>query len=189
VTFEEFEREFYEDLYGRVVAVRLAEGSYHLDFECDHWREQRRIGFTISRVEVVESTVSVGCVDEIHQSSDHPLLWEWCQPYDSLFFSSPTSNPFELLGRLYDVHHRTFDDYRTPSRYFQTNAELLRTACGKLASGPRSAVALYHEVAEPLMRCSLVPGPERTTSYETIFFNESYVICRSFHITNVAELG
>lgn len=189
MTFEELQTELYEDLNGRIVAIRLTEDAFHFDFECDYWREKRPVSASIACLGVVESTVSVGHIDGIAQDDGHAILWDACEPHDSIFFSSPASNPFELLGRLYDVHHRMFEGYRLPSLYFQTNAEILGAVSGELASAPRSAIAAYHEVAKSLLRCSIVRGPERSCDLHAIFFDEAYVICREFTFTDTSKFA
>src|SRR5688572_20134425 len=132
MTFDELEENYYEDLNGCITSVRLVESVFHFDFEFDHWSAERhRVFATISCSNVAESTVSVGYLGGIARSNDDPLLWDRNEPHDFLFFSSVPSNPFELLGRLYNVHHRMFHGYREPSRYLQTNADVLQKGVGQ----------------------------------------------------------
>jgi hypothetical protein len=184
MTFADLTENFYEDLNGRITCIRLVDEVFHFDFEFDHWSPERgRMCATLSCRDVVESTVSAGYLGGIAECDDDPLLWHHCESRDYLFFSSAASNPFEVLGRLYDVHYRLFGSYREPSEYFQTDPEKLQKSLGQLASGPRSAIAAYHMAAAPFMRCTIVPARERSAELRLVYFDDAYLICGSFEFT------
>jgi hypothetical protein len=178
MTLEELETEFYEDLNGRVTAVRLAAESFEIDFECDHWREERRVAATIVCSDVRESTVSAGYIGGIERFRDHPLLWTHIQPHACLYFSSVPANPFELLGRLHVTHHELFEHWRPARDYLYASPEVLAGGYGQLAQGPLAAVQAYERAAMPFVRCSLVTFEPGDTDWQLVLFDESFIICR-----------
>jgi hypothetical protein len=177
MTLEELEAEFYEDLEGRITAVRLIDDASQIDFECNHWREESRIAASIICHGVVESTVTAGDIGLIERPADHPLLWEYNEAHANLYFSSAPPNPFELLGRLYTVHEKLFKGWRLPSAYIHASADVLSGGHGQLAHGPVRAITAYKDVVEPLVQYSVVSTYTPKENRQLVLFDDSFIIC------------
>ena len=178
MTLDELASELWEHLNGRITAVRLGAESFDIDFECEHWREERRVVVTLICSGVIESTVSPGPVEGIERPSDHPLLWTHTQPGACLYFGSAPANALELLGRLHVVHGQLFEGWRPAHDYIHASPETLTGRHGQLAEGPLAAVQAYERIAAPFVRCSMVTFDARDTHRQLVLFDDSFIICR-----------
>jgi len=190
MNFDELEDEFYEDLNGAITAVSRAGDDLLIAFECDHWHDySSRLAVTICCSGLVESTVTPSSTGLLSRADDHPLLWQHTERHANLYFSSPPSNEFELLGHLYAAHTKLFSDWRSPSEHIHATPDILRAGYGLLADGPTRAVAAYRDAAAGFLRCSVVPTYTPSAGNLLLLFDECFVICRHVSIPQSTGIG
>jgi hypothetical protein len=193
ITFDELSQAVYEDLEGEVLSVTKDGQALRIIFECDDWRNHKgRSRFELLCDGVAESTATPSQSGTVHLSEEDPLLWQHNEENVSLFFSSAPSEPFELLGRLYDAHVRLFGGWSqwSASRefrdYWHADADLLRAGNGRLAEGPKCVIDEYVKVIGNRLRYSIVHGYTPSQAHRVLLFSECYVVCRSVAVTECA---
>ncbi len=183
MTFDELSESVYEDLNGHILTVTSDGETYCVIFECDDWRDNdRRRRFELVFEDVPEATATPSACGCFHIADEHPLLWRHNDESVSMFFSSASSEPFALLGRLHEAHTALFGGWRELSDYWQAGSELLRAGYGRLADGPRRAIEEYARVVGDTLRHSIVHGHTPRGGYRVVLFDECYVVCRGVSV-------
>lgn len=189
ISFEEFSDAVYEDLSGRITTVTSDQKGYHVWFECDDWEgNDRRRRFELVFQDVVEATATPSGVDAIYAVDEHPLLWQHNDEHVSIFFSSSPARPCELVGRLYEAHHRLLRGWRELADYLHANSELLGGGRGLFARGPKRVIDQYAAVIGDSLQFSIVADHKARGGYRAILFDECYVICRSVSVVEHEQI-
>lgn len=185
ITLEELCEGVYEDLNGRVVAVKSDLDTYRVTFECDDWNdcEQRR-RFEFAFNDVPESTVTPSYCDSLETFNAHPLLWRHNEEHAEVYFSSAPSNPMELIGRLYEAHERLFGGWRR----LHADSMMLEGGHGLLAKGPKQAVNEYLAAIGDSLCYSIVSGHTPKGGYRIMLFDNDYVVYRDVEVVE-REIG
>ncbi len=179
MTIDELSESFYEDLNGHIVTVGMDDAEYRVFFECDDWRDYTtRRRFEIIFEDVAEVTVSPSGCGFIQASGEHPLLWQHNADSFSMFLSSAPSEPFEVLGRIYEAHARLLAGWREMSDYWHADSQLLLGGFGLLADGPRPVIDEYAKVISGALCYSIVHSHRPSGGYRLALFDKSYVIFR-----------
>ena len=183
MTFDELSESVYEDLNGRIVTVTTDYKTYRVIFECQDWGDyDRRRRFELIFEDVPEATATPSGCGCFHVTDDHPLLWQHNDETVAMFFSSASSAPLDLLGRLYEAHSALFGGWRELSDYWYAGSELLRVGYGQLADGPRRAIEEYARVVGDALCYSIVPGHTPRGRYRVVLFDECHVVCRNVSV-------
>ncbi len=189
MTIDELVDHYYDDLDGAITGVSGDTDALDVTFEYDEsFQGEARVA-AIRCTDVHECTLHPGGVAELSRPAEHPLLWQHVQPTQRLYFASAPANPFELLGRLYSVHHELFGEWRAPRDYVCATAEILTARSGQLAHGPERAIAAYRAAAEPFVRCSVTTAFQPKGSSRLLLFDESFVICSEIALTVATRKG
>ena len=144
---------------------------------------------------VVESqlTETTNCGLNYWESEDHPVIAQYSEPHEDLYFSKPTENPSALLGILWKVHRKATDNWIPFDRYINrqvTPRELFESDMGMLASGPSYLIEAYASAID-----NEGMKPRRLASEEGIYvpeakmihFSESYVVAETFEASRIRD--
>ncbi len=142
-----------------------------------------RYAFDFSGVR--ETTVVVGDIEEIDVRNDHPVMWDYSERHENIYFSEAPSNPYEIIGRLFEAHKTVMHDWRPFSKYLSASSGVLTGGYGMLASGPVSLMKKYREATAEHLGTYSVFARDPTNQYQTVFFDDYYVIAATFTIKEV----
>jgi hypothetical protein len=178
MTIEELEREYYEDLNGKITAVSLFNAGLDIAFECDDWRKNGRVEVTIRCHDLAYSTVRPSASGLLRLVDDHPVLWEYNTEHLQVYFLSRPQNAFELSGRLHEAVAQLFDRFQPCSRFLYASAETLAVGNGLLARGPRPVMEALMGIAQKYVLCSMIPTHKPAGGYKLLEFDDCYAVCR-----------
>src|SRR6185369_9496582 len=65
-----------------------------------------------------DATVTPRYYQEVSLANDHALLWHYNEPHFILSFYGQASNPFAVVGELYERHVQLTQDWIPFRRYF-----------------------------------------------------------------------
>lgn len=176
--------EVYEDLNAEITVV---ESDDHLTvyFECDDWTHENVIRkFKITCLSAIESTVVKSFVGRIDFSNSDPILWNHNEEHGSLYYTSEFENNYELLGRLWEAHEKAFGGLRPLSESLNIDNSgqsiaFCKGSYGQLARGPRSILNVYKLAIGNRIKTNLVSSYKPEGGYVALFFDRSFVICKS----------
>lgn len=120
------------------------------------------LGIATGREEILEYEVTcerprayridtLRCFSNLHVDEEHVLLWPHTQKYGELYFVGKASNPYALLGELYEVHHELVSNWFELTRFVNLPyraADIFRSGFGLLARGPVPLLTAYASVLE-----------------------------------------
>jgi hypothetical protein len=119
--------------------------------------------------------------------SDHPVISQYVQPWDELYFAASSSEPDAVVGKLWAAHCTEVGDWLPFDRYLNTGmplAQLLASGSGMVADGPRFLMAAYEAVlnragCRPNRRQSRLPQAAKA---QMAHFGESYVVAATISV-------
>ncbi len=189
MTIDELASVVYEDLNGFIVSVRGSQRELDVEYECDHWRDHdSRVAFRLRCSEVAESTVTSGVSEELHWTEDHPVLLDHNSEHGNLYFTSIPDNPYEVVGRLYQVHERVYDGWRHFRDYVNTcrdTVTILGGGSGLLAEGPLPLLREFEHAVKGMISTNIVDTPRHAGdygNYRVLLFDGSFVVCRKCQV-------
>ena len=181
---EELSKELYEDLNGRITAVDFTDNLI-IYFQCDDWKDYEKIKkFKITCNSVSESEIQPSPSGEVSFSSSHQLLWNHNEPHGYLYYTSEPENRYDILGRIWEVHEKTFGGWRPLTDYANTyNAgqfiEFCHGSNGLLAQGPKLLIELYQQAIVGRIQTNYVPSYNPDGDAKALVFDNCFVICKS----------
>lgn len=181
---EELSKELYEDLNGRITAVDYTDDLI-IYFQCDDWKDNENTKkFKITCTSVAESEVQPSPSSEVVFSNNHQLLWAHNEPHGYLYYTSEPENRYDILGRIWEVHEKTFGGWRSLTDYANTyNAgqfiEFCQGSNGLLAQGPKSLIELYQQAIVGKIQTNYVPSYNPEGDTKALIFDNCFVICKS----------
>jgi hypothetical protein len=182
MTFEELNLHFYEDLQGGITSVLQVGETIQVHFECDDWDNyDKRRKFKLEFLNVVEA-VMVPCeIGALELYTDHPLLWQHNEQHMLMYYAS-SPNPYELIGKLYEVHNHLHKGWRSLSDYFYASVEWLKEGRGLLAEGPRRVIEEYGKTVGDSLRYSIVEGHVPKGGYRVFVFEKCFIVCKEVSV-------
>jgi hypothetical protein len=142
-----------------------------------------------------EDRVSPGFAYELRLFKDHVLLWPFTVRRTSISFYGQSSNPYAVVGALYQRHWDLVGKWLPFHRFLNNSVrltELIAGGFGVLADGPESLVLAYEEVmqqhgfktlhSDPRMPVYWSGGKwqEEKTNLSVLTFNGSYIVAEQF---------
>jgi hypothetical protein len=134
---------------------------------------------------VCDATVVVGGIEEITVRNDHPVMWDYSERHENIYFSEAPSNPYEIIGRLFEAHKAVMHDWRPFAKYLSASSDVLTGGYGMLATGPVSLMTKYREATAGHLGTYSVFARDPKNQYQTVFFDDYYVIAANFTIKEV----
>jgi len=115
---------------------------------------------------------------------DHPLLEQHEQQEVSIYISSASSNPEQVLTEIETALHDHFKGWRSLKNYGNTEyslVKLLRQGNGMLYRGPKGAGELLTGILEKhRIVCSTQQGYCSSEKYKVLLLGASYVVAKEF---------
>ncbi|MEJ1242553.1 hypothetical protein WBG78_30700 [Chryseolinea sp. T2] len=148
------------------------------------------------REELIKSTFG----DKLELLDEHPLLWAFSQVQTDLYFTNPTTRPFELFSAIYEIHRRESKNWLPLDKFINKEIspiELCKSKSGLFAKGPLKLLEKYQEVLEQHGMTPSLFGkrnPKRWTNDQWVeeteilrvmILGDSYVIGESFDFKRV----
>jgi hypothetical protein len=150
----------------------------------------------------VEFLLKPGAQGALTQATDHPLLWDYNSPCDTVYLSSPAPDPMQLVGQLQGAVAMATQGWRSLDRYLflRNKTNTLALLAHNLASG---SGLLVQSAPAPVVEAVLAACQQYgVTTYiytrapvysmpavppvSVLFIGACYVIAREF---KVQELG
>jgi hypothetical protein len=95
---------------------------------------------------VREESIKANMAEKFDLLEEHPLLWTYNQRQINLYFSKPTSKPFELFTNIWTIHNRETRNWIPLDKYINTHLltiDLCKSASGLFARGPIKLLEQY----------------------------------------------
>lgn len=183
MTFEELSFHFYEDLQGVITSVLHSGETIHVDFECDDWNNyDKRRKFRLEFSNVVEAVMVPCGIGVLESYSDHPLLWQHNEQHASIYYASVSSNPHELIGKLYEAHNHLHRGWRDLFDYLHAGTRWLKEGRGLLAQGPQRVIEEYGKTVGDSLRYSIVQGHTPKGGYRAFIFEKCFIVCQEVSV-------
>lgn len=192
MNIEELSKELYEDLNGRVTGVDYTDDLV-IYFQCDDWKDYEALKrFKITCNGVLESEVKPSSSGDLAFTDNHQLLWNHNEPHGYLYYTSEPENRYEILGRIWEIHERTFGGWRPLTDYANTyNAgqfvEFCKDGNGLLAQGPKPVLELYQQAIVGKIKTNYVPSYQPEGGGKALVFDDSFVICKSVAVEEISS--
>ncbi len=191
VRLEELCDNLWEGLGGEVLSV-TPHSKYGLKirFQCENWDGSSEFrNFIITCHDVADSTVCPVQCDELALEKEHVVLWKHNLPHFQLFYNSVPKNAYETLGRLLEVHDKTFSavgaitEFIDPVNFLKYNSGGL----GLLARGPEPQLKVYQDAILEQVNTYMISSYEPEGGFSVLWFEVGHVIARSFEIEEIFE--
>ena len=113
---------------------------------------------------------------------DHPALLPFVEARADLFFTGRPGDPHRLIARLREAHEAVAPFIPADETFAQSlSVAQLEGGHGHLASGPRSLMERYAEVArDEGLRPKVIAGEARQADLAVLDLGDSYVVAESF---------
>jgi hypothetical protein len=183
----------YEDLEGWIKAVRETQDGLEIIYECDNWKGSRdRLSFSLLCKQVKESSVLAGESGSLSWTDNHPVLLHHNVMQSYLYFSSIPSDPFEIIGILYEAHENIFHGWRRFSDCLHSiggaTSTLLSSGHGLLASGPEPALKKLREVISDRLTTNIVDSYlPKDIGYKALILDRCFVVCRNVVVSEIDQ--
>jgi hypothetical protein len=171
---------------GRIVAVMPKDnGGLGIEIAADlaDMPVGGRYAFEFSGVR--EATIVAGDLEEIDVRDDHPVMWDYSERHDNVYFSQAPLNPYEIIGRLFEAHKAVMYDWRPFTKYVSVSSDILAGGYGMLARGPVSLMAKYRQAIAGHLETNSVFAWEPEKVCQAVFFDDAYVIASAFTVKAV----
>ncbi|WP_444904429.1 hypothetical protein ACJJIU_05650 [Microbulbifer sp. CnH-101-E] len=192
MNIEELSEKLYEDLNGRITAVDYTDGLI-INFQCDDWNghDQSRF-FKITCYGVKETDAQPSEVGEVEFTDKNPLLWNHNEPHGYLYYSSEPESRYEILGRIWEVHEKTFGGWRPLTDFANTYhagqfIEFCKGSNGQLAQGPKQLMEIYQASVIDKIKTNFVPSYTPEGGYKALVFDSCFVVCKSVAVDEVSS--
>lgn len=196
ISVEELCQQVCPDDSSEVEAVSMVDGTLVVRFSCDLCSDPDvRKSYILRCSDVPEHSLIAGPCEEISVSDDHCLLWTYHCEAAYLHFTSNPSNPFEIVGRLYEAHEELFSGWRPLTGFLNPSLSgglhgLLERGSGMLAQGPWPVMEAYARAISNKMEVNINSAHDSryisTRPYKALVIDESYVICREITVSEEA---
>ena len=189
---EELVKEVYEDLNAKITAIE-SNKDLTIYFECDDWISENLVKkFKITCLSAIESRVLESHVGNMDFTKSDPILWKHNEEHGYLYYTSEFDNHYELLGRLWEAHEKTFYGLRPLSEYINTyssgqNIEFCKGSYGQLAQGPISILDIYKSAIAGKITTNIVRSYKSRGNYCALFFDDLFVVCKSVTVQELTN--
>jgi hypothetical protein len=176
-----------EDLELQIGCVRVAGNEMVLEVSCDDWEgDSRRRVFDLFCGSVKESHVSIGMVDALELTEEHPVLLEHKGPQGALFFSSAPARPDEVFYKVHETLRTEFAGWREPSQFLNGDPAVFRAflegGYGLLASGPVVVLEKLEASLQTLLQVNVVETYRVKQQWKALVLGAHWVICSDVRV-------
>ncbi len=140
--------------------------------------------------------------EELELLDEHPLLWKHNNAQCELYFSKPTSEPYELLNDILETHKRTSKGWYELEEFINSSSyisliELCKSSNALFAKGPKNLLQEYSKCLEKFGMQTNMFGernPKRWTGkhwvdedqlLSILIIGKSYIIAERFDFERV----
>lgn len=192
MTFDELSENLEDYLKGEIIRVE-GSGSWHsvwLSFnDWDGGDTTRCVQIVFTGV--VEAHCRPGDCWRVSRESDHPVLWNHHQPYESVYFSKLHCQPGEVIGRAYEAHGLMCAKWRDFREYWVASMKTIESGHGLLFRAPTSIVDGYCAALEGCLSFSRVTHEAPKSGLSAFILQNNFVIAKDVSVhdrTDSSEL-
>jgi hypothetical protein len=176
----------YDDLNAEIISISQSHRGEFITLECDDRdNEYKKRRFGILCVNVQESTLTVGGVQEVRVVDEHPVLFEHNSARSQLMFSSAPDNPFEVIGRLMEAHKNFYDHWRPLSDHLHANSAVLSGGYGLIARGPRVVLEAYADAINTRLSVNIVDRSTPKNQFKALIFDRQFLVCSAVEVMEI----
>lgn len=179
MNFEELSKIYDEYLKGEIVQIN----KNSIWMMCDDWDDLNsesiaRRCIQLVFTDLIEMRCRTGKCESMKKSSGHHLLWNHNDPLEKVYFTDLETSPYEVIGRLYELHRATFGNWREFHDYWVASPKTLAGGFGLLFTGPSPLADAYCSALEGLLRYSRVVEHSPKEQYSAFIFDRNFVVAR-----------
>jgi hypothetical protein len=130
----------------RLASARWTEAACELVLDIGLGDSAPHQAWTVRCPDVRAYRFSSGWADSANVLNDHVLLRPYTEPHVRLAFHGRSSDPYAVIGHLWDAHRQLLDSWYPFEEYLNPGmplADLLAAGGGFLAEGPKSVMQGY----------------------------------------------
>jgi hypothetical protein len=141
--------------------------------------------FEITCTQYIESSLNVGGFSDMQITDTHPLLFKYSLPHIALYFSVKPNNPHEIVGRLYEAHKESYQEWRPFSDCIHENLiDVLCGGFGLLAQGPKVIMEAYKNSVSDLLKLRAVEN-DFSKKRQLLLMSYGYIICSNIFVNEL----
>lgn len=183
MNFDKLSYNFEDYLKGEIIRVESS-GNWHsvwLRFtDWDDFETTRCVQIVFT--DVVEAHCRPGDCWRMSRESDHPVLWNHHQPYESVYFSKLNCEPGEVIGRAYEAHSLMCAKWRDFREYWVASMETIESEYGLLFRAPTSIAEGYCAALKGCLSLSRVTHDKPKAGHSVFFLQNNFVIARDVFV-------
>ncbi|MCQ4088445.1 hypothetical protein [Saccharibacillus sp. JS10] len=137
--------------------------------------------------QVRDYKITLDFFNDIELETNHPLLLEYLEPTQELYFKGESKNVFKIIGELLIQHQKIMDNWIDFQHYFNGDLEwLLKQSQGLLAKGPESIITTYKKVLEiNQLHPSVIKFDLKLKKSLVAIMGKSFIICEEVEFNRI----